>query len=67
MRPRDRAGLFTFEVGDDQVIDEHHGADGLNKRAYGDDHIQRAPAAIRLVGVNMPRHPQEAGDVHEVE
>ena len=46
---------------------ENQHARGLKQYADRDNQIPDVPAAPRLVGVDSARHPENAGNVHEVE
>src|SRR5882672_9416530 len=56
-----------FEVRNNQVRDKHSRCDALDECADSHEKVQRVPTAAGLVGVNAPRHPEQAGNVHQIE
>src|SRR6202030_4358515 len=60
------SGFCSLEVRNDQVQDKHQGGDSLDERTDGHEKVQGVPAAPWLVGVDAPRHPKQAGNVHQV-
>src|SRR5665213_4448768 len=61
------AGNFPAEVGADHVEDETANADYLKDDSDADDQVPHPPTTGCIVGINAPRHTQQAWDVHEVE
>src|SRR5258708_10619351 len=61
------SGKLTPKVRPKQVANEHHHARRLKEHANCHDEIPDVPAASRLVGVDSARHPENAGNVHEIE
>src|SRR4051812_37583408 len=65
--PRIVAGLRALSIGNQQVDNEYGDGDRLDDGPDRDDEVQGVPAASWLVGVDAPRHPEQAGYVHHVE
>ena len=51
----------------DDVDQQQQDADGEQEGADRGDDIDRIPAHVRPIGVDAPRHAQQAGDVHRKE
>src|SRR5580704_15571760 len=60
-------GERTTEVRPQQVADKNQDAGGLKEHTDCHDEIPNVPAAPRLIGIDPARHPQNAGNVHEIE
>jgi hypothetical protein len=60
-------GHLAAEVRPQQVADKNQHARRLKEHADGHDEIPDVPAAPRLVGIDSARHPENAGNVHEIE
>src|ERR1700722_4366964 len=60
------AGLFSLEIRNDEICNEHKNCDCLNERADRNDEIQSVPTAPRFVGVDPARHPENARNMHHV-
>src|SRR5579863_6859692 len=59
-------GDGAAEVRPQQVAGKNQDAGGLKEYTDGHDEIPDVPTAAWLVGIDPARHPQNAGDVHEV-
>src|ERR1700731_3711739 len=60
-------GFIALEIRNDEVGSEDQNRKRLNKRADGNDEVQRIPAAAGLVRVDPPWHSQNAWNMHHVE
>src|SRR5271154_425534 len=60
-------GQRTAEIRPQQVRNKKQHARGLKGYADSDNEIPDVPAAPRLVGIDSTRHPEHAGNVHEIE
>src|SRR5580692_1246150 len=64
--PRIAPGNLAPPVRPKQVANEHQHARRLKEYAYRHDEIPDVPAATRFVGVDSARHPENAGNMHEI-
>src|ERR1700722_10338044 len=65
--PRIAPGKPAPPVRPKQVADEHQHARRLKEYAYGHDEIPDVPASSRLVSIDSAGHPENAGNMHEIE
>src|ERR1700720_3086653 len=72
-RPLERPGVpwvaarsSSLEVRPQQIGDKNHDTQRLEEDANRHNEIPHIPATAGLIGVDSPRHAQQAGNVHEV-
>src|SRR5258707_14064849 len=61
------SSVFPPEVRPKEIADEGKDACSLEEDAEGDNQIPDVPSTSRLVGVDAARHPEHAGNMHEIE
>src|SRR5665213_684565 len=65
--PRIRPSHFAPAIGPHKIKNETADGDYLKDHAATHNQVPDSPAAVRLIGVDPTRHPENAGYVHEVE